>query len=74
MALASVPQATLSNKTSVGADVTGSITVLGFSLLSVFNIAAFKQSGNLQLGTFPPVYSKSFSLQGFNTNTVHQTV
>jgi hypothetical protein len=74
MALALVPQAKVKNQTSVGADVNGSITVLAFSLLSFFNVTAFHKSGGAQIGTFPPVYNKSFNLQGFNTQTVHQTV
>jgi hypothetical protein len=69
-----VPIATLTNNTSVGATLNASITVLAAHLDSVGSFTAFQHGTNLQLGTFPPLYSNTFNLNGFGSKTVTQTV
>jgi hypothetical protein len=74
LSLGLVPQATLKNDTSVGSTLNASITALAISVSHIGSFTAFKHGTNIQLGTFPPIYSKSFDLKGFNTQTVTQTV
>jgi len=69
-----VPQATLTNNTSLGVTANAGITALALSVQSIGSFTAFKASTNIQLGTFPPIFSKSFDLNGFNHQTVTQTV
>jgi hypothetical protein len=73
-AIGLVPAATLTNNTSVGATLNASITVLAAHLDSVGSFTAFQHGTNLQLGTFPPLYSNSFNLNGFGSKSVTQTV
>jgi len=74
LSLGLVPQATLTNNSSIGADLNASITALAISVSHLGSFTAFKHGTNIQLGTFPAIYSKSFDLKGFNTQTVTQTV
>jgi hypothetical protein len=71
-----VPQATLTNNTSIGANMNVSITALQATIGSLGHIGpAFQGNTSVNLGTFPPIYSKSnFSLTGFAQKTVTQTV
>jgi hypothetical protein len=69
-----VPSATLTNNTSLGASMNASITALALSVSHIGSFTAFKAGTTVQLGTFPPIYSNSFALNGFTPQTVTQTV
>ena len=72
--LALVPTATLTNNTSLGASLNAGITALALSVSGIGSFTAFKASTTVQLGTFPPIYSNTFALNGFGSHTVTQTV
>ncbi|MCC8977397.1 Ig-like domain-containing protein [Bradyrhizobium acaciae] len=69
-----VPAATLTNNTSLGATMNASITALALSVSHIGSFTAFKAGTTVQLGTFPPIYNKTFALNGFGQQTVTQTV
>ncbi len=69
-----VPAATLTNNTSLGASMNASITALALSVSHIGSFTAYHNSTTVQLGTFPPIYSNSFALNGFGSKTVTQTV
>jgi hypothetical protein len=69
-----VPNATLTNKTSLGVSANASITALALSVSHIGSFTAFKGSTTIQLGTLPPIYNNTFSLNGFTPKTVTQTV
>ncbi|WP_143278178.1 hypothetical protein [Bradyrhizobium sp. UFLA03-84] len=69
-----VPTATLTNNTSLGATMNASITALALSVSHIGSFTAFKAGTTVQLGTFPPIYNKTFALNGFGQQTVTQTV
>jgi hypothetical protein len=69
-----VPAATLTNNTSLGATANASITALALSVSHIGSFTAFKAGTTIQLGTFAPIYSNSFQLKGFGSQTVTQTV
>jgi hypothetical protein len=69
-----VPSATLTNNTSLGASLNAGITALALSVSHIGSFTAYKNSTTVQLGTFPPLYSNSFALNGFGSQTVTQTV
>jgi VCBS repeat-containing protein len=74
MSLGLVPQATLTNNTSVGASMNASITAGVFDYKSLGPVTAYKTSFNVPLGTLGPLYSNTFGLNGFGQHTVTQTV
>ncbi|MGE5157170.1 MAG: hypothetical protein ACM3OF_03385, partial [Gemmatimonas sp.] len=74
ISLGLVPAATLTNNTSLGASMNASITALALSVPHIGSFTAFKAGTTVQLGTFPPIYSKTFALNGFGQQSVTQTV
>ncbi len=74
LSLGLVPAATLTNNTSLGASMNASITALALSVSHIGSFTAFKAGTTVQLGTFPPIYGKTFALNGFGQQTVTQTV
>lgn len=75
LSLGLVPQATLTNKTSIGANMNVSITAGQVSFGILGSLTALKTTSlNIPLGTLPPIYSNSFGLNGFGQQTVTQHV
>jgi hypothetical protein len=73
LSVALTPNASLENTTSIGANLTAELQALGLSIGPIgFKVVDIKT--NLQLGTFPPLFNKTFPLLGFNTQNVTATV
>jgi hypothetical protein len=69
------PQATLSNNTAIGANVSVGLQALQFTLGSLGTFGPYvNKNTTVKLGTFPPIYSNTFGVNGFAQQTVQQTV
>jgi hypothetical protein len=63
----------LENTTSIGANLTAELQALGLSIGPIgFKVLDLKTA--FQLGTFPPIFNKTFPLLGFNSQNVTATV
>jgi hypothetical protein len=63
----------LQNDTAIGANLTAEVQALGLSIGPIGGFL-FDTKGAIQLGTFPPLFNQTVSLQGFNSHTINATV